>query len=245
MNIIARNLVSMALLLWGTTANAGLMVDQKYNGYDKNRTKMSIDELNDPDYSKFINKWDRSVRQAIADDNSGIAPEGEMGGLNSGHILWNGKNYYAWAVNYLSAEQERKIHEDVVNKTDHPPIPGGGVCALYVHDQNLNKLASLKIDLPENDHGTWCNGIDGMGGAGKTVDGVLVSLSYYLAGKKPAQRAEDIGKGWRYMTVLIRFEEDNGKLVLKQDDSCFGNPNQITDIPSARKALARCSAQAK
>ena len=83
-----------------------------------------------------------------------------------------------------------------------------------------------------------------MGGAGKAADGVLVSLSYYLTGKKPAQRAEDIGKGWRYMTVLIRFEEQDGKLVLKQDDSCFGNPNQIRDIPSARKTLAQCNAKA-
>ncbi len=243
MNTIVKTLASVVLLMFVDVTYADLTIDKKYDGAKQNIDKMSWDEQVALD--GFFKRWDKHLLQAIADDNSGVAPNHTSDGLNSGHILWNGKNYYAWAVHYWSAAQDHEYDAAIANKRKSVALPGGGVCALYVHDQNLNKLASLKIDLPENNHGTWCNGIDGMGGAGKTVDGVLVSLSYYLAGKKPAQRAEDIGKGWRYMTVLIRFEEQNGKLVLKQDDSCFGNPNQITDIPSARKALARCSAQAK
>jgi len=64
-----------------------------------------------------------------------------------------------------------------------------------------------------------------------------------MTGKKPAQCAEDIGEGWRYMTVLVRFSEQNGKLALIQDDRCLGNPNKCKGIPSARKALSRCEGQ--
>lgn len=239
MKNIARSLLSAGLMLCATFAHAELVVDTKFNGSNKNLSKMSWDEKSTLD--PFFKKWDKEILLAIAADNDGIASASSLGGRDSGHILWNGKHYYGWAVNYQSAAQVRSNREEVRLKVDRPAIPGGGVCSLYVFNQDLNKLASLKIDLPENDHGTWCNGTYGFGGAGKGIDGVLVTVSYYLAGKKPAQRAQDIGKGWRYMTTLIRFEEKDGKLVLRQDDSCLGNPNNFDAIPDARKALARCA----
>ena len=240
MNNIARNLFSAGLLLCATMAHAELIVDTKYNGSAKNSDQMTWDERHEQKYDQFGKTWGGNILQAIAGDNEGIAPNSRPAGIGQGHILWNGKHYYGWAVKYQSAEQFRSNREEVKLKIERPAIPGGGICALYVFDQELNKLASLKIDLPENNHGTWCNGIDGFGGAGKGTDGVLVTISYYLAGKKPARRAQDIGSGWRYMTALIRFEEKNGKLVLRQDDSCLGNPNDYGTIAAARKALSKC-----
>lgn len=254
---IARKLLSIGLVLCATLAQADLIVDTKYAGSSKNSDQMSWDERHDQKYAQFKKRWEKNIFKAIADDNdgitfsdtSGITPAGTSGvtltgspgSRERGHIVWNGKHYYAWAVNYQSAEQIRSNREEVRLNIDRPALPGGGICAVYVFDQDLNKLASLKIDLPENSHGTWCNGTYGFGSAGKSVDGVLVTLSYYLAGNKPAQRAQDIGKGWRYMTALIRFEEQDGKLVLKQDDSCLGNPNQYDTIGDARKALGKCA----
>ena len=245
MKNIAKNLLSIGLVLCATATHADLVVDTRYNGASANLDKMSWDEkrrLFDP----FFEKWEKTILQAIAEDNEGIAPRSAPGGRDSGHILWNGNHYYAWAVKYQSAAQyrlnarEAELMTAKKIKKYSPVLPGGGICALYVFDQELNKLAALKIDLPENNHGTWCNGTYGFGGAGKGTDGVLVTISYYLAGKKPAQRAQDIGRGWRYMTALIRFEEKNGKLVLRQDDSCLGNPNDYGTIPDARKALSKC-----
>lgn len=245
MRPIAVNLFSIALLLGAAAVHGELIVDTKFMGGSKDLRQLTWDEQRTLD--PFMDRWKKNTLQAISGDNQGVAPS-DLPDRDSGHILWNGKNYYAWAVNYLSAKQDRLITEETSLiaakklKKYSPAIPGGGVCALYVFDENLNKLASLKIDLPENNHGTWCNGIYGFGGAGKGIDGVLVTLSYYLAGGKPAQRAQDIGKGWRYMTTLIRFEEQDGKLMLKQDDSCLGNPNQYDTIPGARKVLAKCRA---
>lgn len=237
MRCIAKKILSSSLLLCATLAHAELVVDAKFNG-SKNSKRMNWDEqmLLRP----FDAKWDKAILQAIAEDNEGLAPSSKPAGIGQGHIDWNGKHYYAWAVEYQSAEQIRSNREEVRQKIERPAIASGGICALYVFDQDLNKLTSLKINLPENSHGTWCNGTYGLGGAGNAIDGVLVTISYYLTGRKPAQRAADIGKGWRYMTVLIRFEEKDGKLVLSQDDSCLGNPNGYDAIPDARKALTRC-----
>lgn len=238
MKNIALNLLGIGLLVCAAGASAEFTVDTKFNGANKAFNQLTWDErrLLDP----FFDRWKKIILQAIKEDNEGIAPS-DSGDRDSGHIVWNGKHYYGWVVNYQSAEQDRRNREEVKLKIDRPAIPGGGVCALYVFDQDLNKLASLKIDLTENNHGTWCNGTYGFGSAGKGVGGVLLTISYYLTGKKPAQRTQDIGKGWRYMTALIRFEEKDGKLVLRQDDSCLGNPNNYGTIPDARKALMRCA----
>lgn len=238
MRCIAKKILSSSLLLCATLAHAELVVDTKFGGSSKNAKEMNWDEqmLLRP----FNAKWDKAILQAIAEDNEGIAPSSTPGGMGQGHIVWNGKHYYAWAVEYPSASQDREYDKAIAEKRKSVAVPGGGICALYVFDQDLNKLTSLKINLPENSHGTWCNGTYGLGGAGKGVDGVLVTISYYLTGRKPAQRARDIGRGWRYMTVLIRFEEKDGKPMLIQDDSCLGNPNSYDAIPDARKALARC-----
>lgn len=229
------------LLLLAQTVEAEFVVDNKFAGATKNIGELTWKEQDA--LKPFFDLWETKMLAAIAEDNEGEVPSGRLGDLHSAHLIWNGKHYYAWAVQYQSAAQRRRNREDVRLKKDSPPIPGGGVCALYVFDENLNRLASLKIDLPENNHRTWCNNVRGLGGAGGDIDGMLVSLSYYLTDGKLAKRFEDIGKGWRYMTVLIQFAlKTDGSLALIQDDSCFGNPNTIDNIPTARRVLALCEA---
>ena len=96
MNTIARNLVSAALLLWGATVNAALMVDQKYTGSLKNVDKVDMGEWKST-VGPFYHHWETILLQNIAQENNGVAPS-DAAGRNSGHILWNGKSYYAWAV---------------------------------------------------------------------------------------------------------------------------------------------------
>lgn len=238
MKIFVKSLLSSGLALCSLLAQAELIVDTKYNGANKSFKQLTSGEKRGLD--SFVERWEKNTRQAIGEDNNGIVPD-DLPARESGHILWNGRHYYGWAVQYHSSAQVKEISAAISEKRKRDTLPGGGICALYVFDQDLNKLASLNIDLPENNHGTWCNGTYGFGGSSKGVNGVLITLSYYLAGEKPAQRAKDIGDGWRKMTVLIRFEELDGRLVLKQDDTCLGNPNTFDAIPDARKALARCA----
>lgn len=74
----------------------------------------------------------------------------------------------------------------------------------------------------------------------KGQDAFLYSLSYYLTDKPLAKKPQDIGDGWRYMTVLLKLHGQDGKVVVEQDDACLGNPNGLKDLASARKALSAC-----
>ena len=232
MNIIATTLFSAAMVVT-TTAYAELALDTKYLGSDKEFSQLSETFQ----VSKFFESHEKQIKaDLLASGETAPTSMITWGAFGHAHAIFNGKDYYLRAFNYQTAEQNRRNRADVHSKV----IPGGGACVLYVNDKELNKVASLKISLPENNFGTWCNGVAGIGAAGKGRDGVLIPLSYYLTEDSPVKRAKDIGQGWRYMTVLVRFVNTDGKLTLTQDDRCLGNPNKYKDIPAARKALARC-----
>ena len=55
-----------------------------------------------------------------------------------------------------------------------------------------------------------------------------------------ASKISEVGSGWTRMTSLFRLKEDNGRILVEQDDLCLGNPNQIETIPEARKLLKQC-----
>lgn len=237
MNTIAKKLISTALVVWSVASHAGLTLDTKYLGSDKEFNQLESTRA----VSGFFTIHEEKIKADLLTRGE-IAPTSLItwGANGHAHAVFNGKDYYLRAFDYQTAAQTKINREDVQLRIDRPAIPGGGVCVLYVNDKDLNTVASLKVSLPENNFGTWCNGVQGIGSAGKSRDGVLIALTYYLTGTPPAKSRAEIGQGWRYMTVLVRFAETDGKLTLTQDDSCLGNPNPYKDIPSARKALARC-----
>ncbi|EEG07217.1 hypothetical protein [Pseudogulbenkiania ferrooxidans] len=241
MNSTAKWLASALCVLGMTYAQAELAVDTKFAGSTKNQDQMTMEERITPEQEKFKQTWEQRVLQDIAASNEGITPTNGLADLSRAHLLWNGVDYYAWSVHYQSAEQIRRNREEVRMKINRPAIPGGGVCALFLHDKKLNPVTSIKINLPENNHATFCNGTRALGGAGKGADGLLLTVSYYLTDGKLAQRAQDIGKDWREQTLLLRLQKDaTGRVQLVQDDRCLGNPNAYKNIPIARKALAKC-----
>ncbi|RKQ60317.1 hypothetical protein C8E02_1661 [Vogesella indigofera] len=242
MNTIVKTLFSVALLTWMHASHAELVLDTKYLGSDKELKELS----STLQVSNFFEGHEEKIEADLLARGE-IAPASipliSWGCCGHAHAIFNGKDYYLRAFNYTVAAQRLEYEKSTVEKRKHRTLPGGGACVLYVNDKDLNKVAALKISLPENNYGTWCNGVDGIGSAGKGRDGVLIPISYYLTDNTPAKRPEEIGQGWRYMTVLIRFAEVDGKLSLTQDDRCLGNPNKYKEIPSARKALSRCEGQ--
>lgn len=70
-------------------------------------------------------------------------------------------------------------------------------------------------------------------------DAMLVTLSY-IDSAAPADPRNELIEF--YTTVLMRFRDDNGTLVVEQDDRCLGNPNKLKTIVAARKALKKCNA---
>lgn len=240
MNITVKTLLSGALLACVNISHAELVMDTKYLGSDK-----EFKDLNSTlQVSQFFEAHEEKIKADLL-ANGEIAPTSliSWGAYGHAHAVFNGKDYYIRAFNYQTAVQDKEYVQSTASKRKSRALPGGGTCILYASDKDLNKVASLKISLPENNYGTWCNGVNGIGSAGKGRDGVLIPLSYYLTDSTPAKSRAEIGQGWRFMTVLIRFSEVNGKLTLSQDDRCLGNPNKYKDILGARKALSRCDGQ--
>lgn len=237
MNTIAKMLFSTAIITLATASHAELVLDTKYLSSDKELKQLESTRA----VSGFFTIHEEKIKTDLLTRGE-IAPTSLItwGGDGHAHAVFNGKDYYLRAFNYQTAEQDNEYVDSGRKKRKSKALPGGGACVLYVNDKDLNIVASLKVSLPENSFGTWCNSVQGIGSAGKGRDGVLIALTYYLTGTPPAKSRAEIGEGWRYMTVLVRFAETDGKLTLTQDDSCLGNPNPYKDIPSARKALARC-----
>lgn len=217
---LARALFACSML----NAQAELVVDTKFAGSTKNQDQMTWEEMTDSAFEKFIQTWSQRILLDIAASNEGIEPTSTPTSISRAHIIWNGVDYYAWAAQYTSAQQSKRKYDT---------LPGGGVCALLLYDKNLNPIASVKINLPENNHATFCKGTNALGGAGKGIDGLLLSVSYYLT---------DVKKNWwREQTLFLRLQKDAaGRVQLIQDDRCLGNPNMYKNIPIARKALAKC-----
>lgn len=161
------------------------------------------------------------------------------GNLNYFRMLWNDRTFYVAGVQYLSKDEVASIKKTVATKVSSKPLGGGGICAIFVYDDKLKQVAKHDVKLNEANGRTWCNGVNALARV-KGQDALLFSISYYLTDKPLVKRAQDIGDEWRYMTVLLKLREQDGQVVIEQDDVCLGNPNKYKDIGSARKALAAC-----
>jgi hypothetical protein len=214
-------------LIFPLVANADLTLDNNFAWKGKVQRGLEDGPITDA-----IN------RDQVAD---GLEKKMFYESINFLHMTWNGKNYYVAGVQYLSKEELATTHRDVAAKRASRPVPGGGVCALFLYDDQLKQLAKFPVELNEADGKTWCNGANALARV-KGEDALLFSVSYYLTEKPLANKAADIGNDWRYMTTLLRLREQDGKVVVEQDDSCLGNPNTYKDVAAARKALAACAA---
>jgi hypothetical protein len=161
------------------------------------------------------------------------------GTLNFFRMQWNDRTFYIAGAQYPSKEQTAAVRAEAATKVSLPPVAGGGICSLFIYDENLKQAAKHDIKLAEANGRTWCNGVRALARV-KGQDALLFSLSYYLTDKPLAKKAQDIGDGWRYMTVLLKLSEKEGKVVIEQDDACLGNPNPFKEVSAARKALSAC-----
>lgn len=166
-----------------------------------------------------------------------------VGQLAIGRITWDDQIYYATGTQYISREQYQENRRILApGEKKSRVLPDGGVCELFLYDDKLQLVTRHKVKLPDFPGGTWCNGSEALGRARKDMPALLYSVHYYLVSEPVAARPEDIGKGWRHSTYLIRLAKDaNGAIRFVQDDACLGNPNDYATIAQARKGLEKCS----
>lgn len=86
-----------------------------------------------------------------------------------------------------------------------------------------------------------CSKLLAVAPAKEVPDALLFTLGYYDSAE--ATHKFDEPPLFK-TTILASFQTDAaGKLQVKQDDSCLGNPNMYVSIGAARKALNRCAAK--
>ena len=89
----------------------------------------------------------------------------------------------------------------------------------------------------------WCNAVPAVGVHDKKRNELLVTFQYFPTDRKVASKISEVGSGWIRMTSLFRLKEENGRILVEQDDACLGNSNRIETIPEARKLLKQCKGQ--
>ncbi|MFC7419208.1 hypothetical protein ACFQNF_04895 [Iodobacter arcticus] len=218
-------------LLVTAPAYAALSLDQ---GYASNKPYISMSPEEADDIRNFMEKWESAVARDIG-VNAELTNKKTSGGEDRARMFLNKKKYYIWAqqyqVNKLLASKEKNTVEKGSN------IKNNGVCELYVHDDEMIKVASFRVNLSEHN---YCSSIYGLGAA-KGQDALLMTIGYLLESVKPVQKVDADVKNEKKMTILLKVSEKNGKVFITQDDNCLGNPNEIRDILSARKALRQCA----
>jgi hypothetical protein len=119
---------------------------------------------------------------------------------------------------------------------DNRPMPGGKERGWWNYNPRYPNDPRQIEGWPR------CDGVLAVAPAKVIPNALLITLTYIDSGA-PITKHEDEYPPKFTTTALLRFSSDaQGVVQMKQDQSCLGNPNAITSITAARKALAACEA---
>jgi hypothetical protein len=115
-------------------------------------------------------------------------------------------------------------------------------CHILFFNSNFESVGTyeLSIRVPFE---YYCNAIPAIGIADKNKDALLITVQYFAIDHAVAQKISELGNGWVRQTILVHIGAKDGKIWMKQDDECLGNPNAIDTIPDARQKLGQCRSQ--
>lgn len=124
-------------------------------------------------------------------------------------------------------------------------------CHLLIYGVERQLLGVLPLNIPQADFipgKTGCFEVHAMASAKIVKDGMLIVLGYYdsrwtctsagpiCVSESPAAYPNPYYK----TTLLVRFDKDDqGKLVMQQDDNCLGSLNNYATINAAMAALKK------
>lgn len=146
--------------------------------------------------------------------------------------IFKGKTYFSSLVSFERKDAVRLENQDIAQifmfNTDN------SIAAIELLKINRNKQIKGQPNFLQ---------VKAMGIAQIIPDAMLITVDYYDSAKFLADQNSDFPVF--VSTLLVRFSEDNGKLIIEQDDRCLGNPNKYKTIAAARKAILQCSDASK
>lgn len=231
-------LVLLGNLLLITSISAKIEINLKWDARWVNGKRIpsgmhEIDKLEDSTTSAALK------RNATPLGGRGVA-DPEIGGK----MFLDGKKYYIAPVLFMGRSRPEEVctPADYVNTPTYQCEEGQRYthgAHIFIFDSTFQEVGYhlIRINQP------WpffCNSVPSVGTGDKKRNEMLVTVQYFPVDRKAANKVSNIGTGWARMTVLLRVQEKDGKMVLEQDDTCLGNPNQFESIPDARRRLKQC-----
>lgn len=114
-------------------------------------------------------------------------------------------------------------------------------CHILIFNEKFEEAGYHRIEIKEP-YQFFCNAVPGVGVADTANNLLLATVQYFPIDRKHASTVAEVGKGWRRMTVALRLKrQEDGLVLIEQEDTCLGNPNDIETIPDARRQLKKCA----
>lgn len=239
MNRYTTLLLTVALLACGQASHAELQLDAS---------------MKPKQVEKLVAPLFKSVVQPYGDQHSADfgGSDGKMGTYDHEYDkfvwLFNGRRLLSMMGSFTP---EITPLEDCKLPADYP-FPNSecrwrqeryNVCHLFMFNGQSLKLENVtRLNITRDKRVLkglpMCLSVQAMAVAKVVPDAMLITLGY-IDSAEPAEKSYDPPEF--YTTLLLRFRDDNGKLIIEQDDSCLGNPNKYSTVAAARRALSACS----
>lgn len=159
-------------------------------------------------------------------------------------LYFDDRKYYIQPMRFMARDKQGEVCTPAPSKGRLTYLCEEGQtyklsCHLMLFNEQFKPIGLHRIHADEL-FPVWCNAVPAMGVYDKKKNELLVTFQYFPTDRKAASKISEVGSGWIRMTSLFRLKEENGRILVEQDDSCLKNPNRIESIPDARKALKRC-----
>jgi hypothetical protein len=195
--------------------------------------------------------WE-SLRKRIA---TPLKPDGTTGDkfFGMGYRLHFDKEiYYITALGFMPKTRPDEVCTKVPwqNRPTYKCHEGQRytrACHIAIYDRSFKEVGWHTVGIDRN-YPLYCNTVAGMGRLDATHNDVLVVAQYFRVDDDAgiATRPDQIGQSWHRMTVRLKLTRTpEGRIDIVQDDSCLGNPNDVEEIPEARKLIKSCIAKGK
>jgi len=151
----------------------------------------------------------------------------------TGHCEWIAQRALTCHL-FLFDPQSRKLESVTpLNITRDPRLlPGQKMRSFWYYD------AKHAGDPRQIEGWPHCSKVLAVAPAKIVSDALLFTLGYFDSAAPADPRSEPPEFS---TTILVLVRENQGKLQVIQEDSCLGNPNMLSSISVARKALSACN----
>jgi hypothetical protein len=197
------------------------------------------------EYDKLVEASAQSaITRSAALDRTGENPRG-FGHASGFKLQLNGQLHYLKPMRFMTKSRPNEVctPSDYRSQPTYRCNEGQRYimdCHLFVYNERYEEVGYHRIGVNEP-YQFYCNAVPAIGVADSANNLLLATVQYFPIDRKHASKISEVGSGWSRMTVALRLKpQEDGRVLIEQEDRCLGNPNRIETIPDARRKLKKC-----